>query len=151
MAYVIGEEIKARENNTIMGVTLGVKPVWVFHFKMQCNDYGTPKQETDLLPFVPIFRSSVHVNLCPPPPRNPKERILFLGIFGDLCYMVYQKHVEEYIILLKTIIFKYHSRVIEKGHKVRRLVEVQRFLRPSLGITRQDRIVKIDFVLKVRW
>jgi hypothetical protein len=72
-----------------MGGGLFVPAVGVLHFEMQ-YDGGTPKQETNLLPFVPIFLPSGLVNLCASPPptpssqKTPKNGIFFLGIFGGL-------------------------------------------------------------------
>jgi hypothetical protein len=156
MAPVSAEDMKGRGTSTTMGVTLFVKAVRAPHFKMHCNKYGTTKQEADLLRFVPFFRPSGHVNLCAPPippphNRNPKEPNIFSGIFGDLWYMDYQKHVKEYIMSLKTIILKHHSRAIEKGHTVRRLAEVRLCLRTSVCITRHDSVTKKDFRLTVLW
>jgi len=65
------EETKARGNSTMGGGGGLFGPAkGGVQLKMK-YDGGTPKQETNLLPFVPIFLPSGLVNLCASPPQPP--------------------------------------------------------------------------------
>ena len=84
---------KRRKQEETVLYSLFVPAVRLLHFEMQ-YDGGTPEQETNLLPFVPIFRPSGLVNLCafPPPTKklkgeggNHKNGIFFSGY---ICWLV---------------------------------------------------------------